>query len=65
MAMGFFCYIQCIECPYATVYGECRDNIYDDYGLCEMMGDDMPPKELSSEDRIKWILRGDNNETRD
>ena len=28
MAMGNFCYIQSIECPYATVLGTCRDDIY-------------------------------------
>lgn len=56
MAMGNFCYAQGIECPYATVYGTCLDYIYEDYDLCEMLGDDMPPKELSTEERINWII---------
>lgn len=45
MAMGNFCYIQSIECPYATVLGTCRDDIYSDFNKCEMNGDDMPPIE--------------------
>ena len=56
MAMGNYCYIQGIECPYATNLGTCLDDIYDEYGLCEMLGDDMPPKEFSTEDRIQWVL---------
>ena len=56
MAMGNYCFIQGIECPYATSCGDCLDDIYDEYGLCEMLGDDMPPKELSAEDRIQWVL---------
>lgn len=31
MAMGNFCYIQNIECPYATALGTCRDDIYSDF----------------------------------
>ena len=58
MAMGNFCYAQGIECPYATASGQCLDDIYEDYGICEMLGDDMPPKELSYEDRINWFLSG-------
>ena len=60
MAMGNFCYAQGIECPYATTYGNCRDDIYEDYGLCEMLGDDMPPIELPTEDRKKWIMNKKN-----
>lgn len=56
MAMGNYCFIQGIECPYATSCGDCLDDIYYEYGLCEMLGDDMPPKELSTEDRIQWVL---------
>lgn len=56
MAMGNYCFIQGIECPYATSCGDCLDDIYDEYELCEMLGDDMPPKELSAEDRIQWVL---------
>ena len=56
MAMGNFCYVKLIECPYATTCGQCLDDIYDDYCICEMEGDDMPPKELSKEDRVKWIM---------
>ena len=58
MAMGNFCYIKEIECPFASAYGNCLDDIYDDYGICEMDGDDMPPKELSSEDRRDWCVKG-------
>ena len=47
MAMGNFCYIQSIECPYATALGTCRDDIYSDFNKCEMNGDDMPP--------IEWL----------
>lgn len=56
MAMGNYCYAQGIECSYATTCGDCLDSIYEDYGLCEMLGDDMPPRELSVEDRIEWIV---------
>lgn len=42
MAMGNFCKIQQIECPHATSLGTCKDDIYDEYGLCEMLGDEMP-----------------------
>lgn len=56
MAMGNYCYAQGIECPYATTYGNCLDDIYEDYGLCEMLGDDMPPKGLSKKDKVKWII---------
>lgn len=55
MAMGNFCYIQRIECAYATSCGKCIDDIYDEYGMCEMKGDDMPPKDISATERIKWI----------
>lgn len=54
MAMGNYCYIQSIECPYATVTGQCQDDIYDDFDKCEMQGDEMPPKEWSAEERRKW-----------
>ena len=60
MAMGNFCHIKLIECEYATVCGQCLDDIYDEYGICEMEGDDMPPKELSPEERVKWVLNGGN-----
>lgn len=36
MAMGNFCYIQSIECPYATALGTCRDDIYSDFNKCEV-----------------------------
>lgn len=62
MAMGNLCYAQGIECPYATVSGQCLDYIYDDYDICEMLGDKMPPKDLSSEDRRYWILKYYNHE---
>lgn len=42
MAMGNFCYIKNIECQYATVSGQCKDDVYSDLGLCEMEGDNMP-----------------------
>ena len=58
MAMGNFCYAQGIECPYATVCGQCLDDIYEDYGICDMLGDDMPPKELSAADRRAWVMKG-------
>ena len=45
MAMGNYCFIQGIECPYARSCGDCLDDIYDEYGLCEMLGDDMPPRQ--------------------
>lgn len=51
MAMGNFCYAKSIECPYATAVGQCKDDIYEDFNLCEMEGDDMPPIEFSSEER--------------
>lgn len=54
MAMGNYCYIQSIECPYATVTGRCQDYIYDDFDKCEMQGDEMPPKEWPAEERRKW-----------
>lgn len=54
MAMGYYCYIKGIECPYATAIGDCLDNIYGDFGLCEMEGEDMPPKDLDSESRRQW-----------
>lgn len=60
MAMGNYCYAKRIECEYSTVCGHCLDYIYEDYGICEMEGDDMPPKELSSEERVKWVLNGGN-----
>lgn len=58
MAMGNFCWAQLIECEYATVCGDCKDDIYEDFGLCEMEGDDMPPKNLSPEERRAWCLKG-------
>ncbi len=51
MAMGNYCYAQCIECPYATTLGVCLDDIYGDFGICEMLGDDMPPKEADTDTR--------------
>lgn len=51
MAMGYYCYAQGIECEYATSCGTCLDDIYEDFGLCEMLGDDMPPRDLSEEER--------------
>ena len=51
MAMGNYCYREAIECPYATSMGDCLDNIADYFGLCEMRGDEMPPKGLSTEER--------------
>lgn len=54
MAMGNYCYIQSIEYPYATVTGQCQDDIYDDFDKCEMQGDEMPPKEWPAEERRKW-----------
>lgn len=54
MAMGNFCLIELIECRFATVLGQCLDDIVDDFGLCEMRGDEMPPKELSSDERRAW-----------
>lgn len=54
MAMGNFCYIQNIECPYATTLGTCRDDIYPDFNKCEMNGDDMPPIEWPSHERRSW-----------
>lgn len=61
MAMGNYCYREAIECPYATSCGDCLDDIADDFGLCEMLGDEMPPKGLDTEERQKiaaQILRG-------
>lgn len=57
MAMGNYCYIQNIECPYATVLGTCQDDIYEDYGICKMLGNPMPNKEWSPEIRKMWIKR--------
>lgn len=54
MAMGNFCYIQSIECPYATALGTCRDDIYSDFNKCEMNGDDMPPIEWLPHERRSW-----------
>lgn len=59
MAMGNFCWTQLIECPYATAGGQCSDDIYDDFGICEMLGDEMPPKELAPELRRKWCTKRD------
>lgn len=55
MAMGNYCYAQGIECEYANACGNCIDDIYEDFGLCEMEGDDMPPKDMSSEERREWV----------
>ena len=57
MAMGNFCWTQLIECPYANVSGSCTDDIYTDFGICEMLGDEMPPKEMSSECRREWAVK--------
>lgn len=54
MAMGNFCLAQMIECEYATASGRCLDDIYEDFGRCEMRGCDMPPKELPSDQRRQW-----------
>lgn len=54
MAMGNFCYIQSIECPYATALGTCRDDIYSDFNKCEMNGDDMSPIEWLPHERRSW-----------
>lgn len=51
MAMGNYCYIEGIECKYATSMGDCLDDIADDFCLCEMHGTDMPAKGLPSEER--------------
>lgn len=51
MAMGNFCKEKGIECPYATTMGLCLDDIHSDFGLCEMEGDDMPPKGLPPVER--------------
>lgn len=56
MAVGNFCYIQSIECPYATVLGTCRDDIYSDFNKCEMNGDDMPPIEWPPHERRSWCV---------
>lgn len=56
MAMGNFCYIQSIECPYATVLGTCRDDIYSDFNKCEMNGDDMPTIEWPPHERRSWCV---------
>lgn len=58
MAMGNFCYIKGIECPFSTTLGQCLDDIYDDFGLCEMEGDAMPSKDLSREGRRQWCVEG-------
>lgn len=58
MAMGNYCYAQGIECSYATTTGQCKDYIFDDFGICEMLGDEMPPKELSKDCRRKWCMKG-------
>lgn len=57
MAMGNFCYAKGIECTYATVCGNCADDIYEDFDLCEMEGDTMPPKELPAEERRKLAIQ--------
>lgn len=57
MAMGNFCYAQGIECPYATASGDCLDDIFSAYDLCEMLGDDMPPKGLPAEERRSLAIR--------
>ncbi len=54
MAMGNYCYAQGIECPYATVSGTCLDDIYEDFDICEMFGDMMPPKNLPRDERRAW-----------
>ena len=51
MAMGHLCWREMIECPYATTTGQCLDDIVDDFGLCEMYGDNLPPKDMSTEQR--------------
>lgn len=56
MAMGNYCYREYIECPYATATGDCLDDIEDDFGLCEMRGDEMPPKEADTEERRRIAL---------
>lgn len=58
MAMGNYCYAQGIECHYATAYGQCQDDIYEDFGICEMLGDEMPPKELPETYRREWCMKG-------
>lgn len=55
MAMGNFCYIQSIECSYATALGTCRDDIYSDFNKCEMNGDDMPPIEWLPHERVHGV----------
>lgn len=57
MAMGNFCYAQGIECPYADTCGQCQDDIYSDFGICEMLGDDLPPKEWPTELRREWCKK--------
>lgn len=56
MAMGNYCYIQSIECRFANIGGHCQDDIYDDFDKCVMLGDEMPPKELSTDERRKWCM---------
>ena len=56
MAMGNFCWKELIECRFATALGQCLDDIADDFGLCEMQGDEMPPKELPSDERRAWCV---------
>lgn len=51
MAMGNYCWREGIECQYATVTGQCQDDIAEDFGLCEMHGDIMPPKNLNQKER--------------
>lgn len=58
MAMGNYCYTQGIECNYATVTGKCQDDIYEDYGLCEMLGSDMPYKYLTTDERRYLACHG-------
>lgn len=57
MAMGNYCYIELIECPYATITGDCLDDIYDKFGICEMHGDNMPPKGLSRDEWHRWCIK--------
>lgn len=61
MAMGNYCTRQYIECPYATVLGKCQDDLFEDFNICEMKGDYIPEKFLTTEERrylachrIKW-----------
>lgn len=54
MAMGNYCCLRLIECPYATAMGTCRDDIYDDFGMCEMDGNEMPSIHMPAEERRLW-----------